>query len=84
MNIEQRVQDLEKENAELKRQLEERQIKKYINALGSELLKGAKLVDIIQVELTRGHGNTKSPARKVLAFYLPNGIYVGEIDPLEK
>lgn len=83
-SLQQKIIALELENAEFKRQLKERHIKKCINDLGTELLRGAKLIDVIQIELTRGHGNEKNPARKVLAFYLPNGNYVGEIDPLVK
>lgn len=49
--------------------------------LAIEVLEKADIVPVIRVELLRGKGVEGDPVRKILAFYLPNGVYIGEVDP---
>jgi len=69
-------------NDSLWQEIESHNLKKRLNAISSEMLENASVIDVIQVELTRGDGSMDKPARKVFAYFLPSGKYIGEIDPL--
>ena len=52
--------------------------------LATEVVKKAELIQVIQIEITRGNGTEKNPVRRVYVFFLPKGDYIGEMDPLKK
>jgi hypothetical protein len=52
--------------------------------LAIEVVKKAEIIQVIRIETLRGNGTADFPSRKVQSFYLTNGNYIGEIDPLMK
>ena len=42
----------------------------------------ARIIEVIEVVEVRGEGREDSPIREVITYWLPDGIKIGEQDPI--
>lgn len=80
------IEELKKENAELKRQLEERRkdmlpatAKKHKESLAfsTDAVFRAKRVSVIEVDSVEGTGTESDPVKHVASFWTDNGRLIG-------
>ena len=70
-------EELEKENAELKRQLEERQNFKFDNFIRINYI---ALEKVIMIAGTQGDGTKDNPYQSILLYYTVDGKFIGKTD----